>query len=221
MQDNLYLWEDRALRQLCVPASHDSSMSKLVWSTLSASNAIVRTQSKSVEEQLALGVRYFDLRPVLHKDRWICGHYSYISAMGSWQGGDGETIQEIVEGINRFTSKYQELVVLHVSHVYRLHDRPGQPFFEDDFVGPTKDEWKNLLDVFNGLQYRWDQKADDLTKKTLRDFIGAGKSAVLLIFDDSVDVSDWAGMFHALGRVRLGGTRRRVFAGIPKPSIKG
>ena len=195
MQDNFYIWGDRTLRQLCIPASHDSGMSSIVYTTSFANISVVQTQYQSVEGQANLGIRHFDIRPVRHKGRWMSGHYGFIP--GSWQGGEGESIQQIVDGLNNFMRLNQELIILQISHVYRVRDRPGELFYKDDFQSPNADDWKDLLDTFGQINNLWNGQADDLTKKTLGDFIGNGHPAVVLYLDnDSVDLSGRTGVFH-------------------------
>lgn len=203
MNVNLDKWQDRTLRQLCVPASHDSGMSLVTSKTRLAAPTSIITQFNSVYDQLKNGIRYFDLRPVHHDGQWVSGHYTFVdqSPINSWQGGDGESIQSIIDQVNRFTSDHQELIVLSVSHVQILNDRGlFSPFQRDDFRAPNADEWKDLFDLFESFQQRWSKSTHDLTKVPLKEFIGPStgpwQSAVILIFDDSVaNLSNRAGMF--------------------------
>ena len=203
MYVSLDKWQDRSLRQLCVPASHDSGMSLVTSKTSLAAPTSIITQYNSVFNQLNNGVRYFDLRPVHHNGQWVSGHYTFVDsdAINCWQGGDGESIQSIIEQVNQFTSDHRELIVLSVSHVQILNDRGFLAKFErEDFRDANPDEWKDLLGCFEGLQQRWMKTTNDLTKVPLKDFIGPfngpGQSAVILIFGDGVDIGNRAGMFH-------------------------
>jgi hypothetical protein len=58
MQDHLDVWGKRPLKQWVLPASHDSAMyeSGLLKS-------LAQTQDLTIYQQLARGIRYFDLRP--------------------------------------------------------------------------------------------------------------------------------------------------------------
>ena len=204
MYVNLDKWQNRTMRQLCVPASHDSGMSLVTWKTGLASAFSIVTQYNGVYEQLNNGVRYFDLRPTFHNGQWVSGHYSYVDnwPIKSWQGGDGESIQSIIDQVNRFTSEdHNELIVLSVSHVQMVNDKgASDKFNKDDFRDPRAEEWNNLLGCFEALQQRWSKTSNDLTQVPLKDFIGPfegpWKSAVVLLFDDGVDVGTRAGMFH-------------------------
>ena len=54
MQDSLQVLQDKTLKQLALPASHDSGMYK---------GDCGHTQYKDLYDQLSYGIRYFDLRP--------------------------------------------------------------------------------------------------------------------------------------------------------------
>ena len=190
----LRLWGDRTLRQLCIPASHDSGMWKLPWSTNGASEATVITQRKTILDQLNLGVRWFDIRPVYHKGQWVCGHYTWADKLSSWQGGEGEGIDEMVVGINAFTDRHSELIVLDVSHVYSIRDVPPADLFrKDDFQAPTATQWSNLHKKLQNLSSRCGLPSGNLTAKMLKEFIGPSGitnstlSAVLVLFEEAKD----------------------------------
>ena len=57
MYVNLDKWQDRNLRQLCVPASHDSGMSLVTSKTGLAAPTSIITQYNSILNQLNNGVR--------------------------------------------------------------------------------------------------------------------------------------------------------------------
>lgn len=202
MYINLGKWQNRTLRQLCVPASHYSGMSIVSWKTGLASPWPIITQYNNAYDQLNNGVRYFDLRPTFHKSQWVSGHYTFVDKLDSWQGGDGESIQSIIDQVNRFTSEnHYELIVISVSYVQITNDTGFfDKFKRDDFRDPKADEWDNLLGRFETLQQRWSKASGDLTQVPLKDFIGPfegpWRSAVVLIFDDGVKIGTRAGMFH-------------------------
>lgn len=202
MNMNLSKWQDRTLRQLCVPASHDSGMSVCTWSTLAASPWSIITQYCNVYQQLMLGVRYFDIRPVHHSGKWVSGHYTYVDQLSSWQGGDGQPIEDIINQINQFiTDGHNELIVLSISHAQIINDRGGASTFEQgDFKDLDVGQWKELHDLLDGIRGRWDGSANDLTQVPLKNFIGpangTNRSSVVLLFDDSVIINGRTGYFH-------------------------
>ena len=213
MQRNLSRLGTRTLRQLCVPSSHNSGMSKFNFSTFFASIGNVATQYVSVNQQLGCGIRYFDIRPVLHQNIWSCGHWTFIepkaglkvSPFGTWQGGNGETIQEIIKGINDFTASSHELIVLSIYRAFSIHESGGA-FQKDDFSELDSNQWRDLLDTFTGetgIKQLWrpieanlQSKTIDLTSIPLRTFIGEAKAAVILLVDNKVEIANRRGCFH-------------------------
>ncbi|KAL9609491.1 MAG: hypothetical protein Q9167_005740 [Letrouitia subvulpina] len=177
MHVNLDKWQNRTVRQLCVPASHDSGMSLVTWKTRLASVLSIITQYNSVYAQLNNGVRYFDLRPVFHNGQWVSGHYTFTS------------------------EDHHELIVMSVSHVQVINDQGAfDKLNKGDFRDPKLEEWNNLLGRFETLQQRWSKASNDLMQVPLKDFIGPFEGpwqlAVVLLLDDSVDIGTRAGMFH-------------------------
>jgi hypothetical protein len=86
MQANLSMIGDRALRHLCMPGSHDAGMSVLHASTAFVGERNVLTQKVSIGDQLVLGARYFDCRPVISSGQFVSGHYSDLGDPLGWQG---------------------------------------------------------------------------------------------------------------------------------------
>jgi hypothetical protein len=94
--------------------------------TGAASDKQTLTQLVSIYEQLKLGIRWFDLRPMYRGPsalpdgwNWYCGHFTH--ALG-WQGGLGQRIYDVVGDIKRFMAEQRELVILRISHVADARD---------------------------------------------------------------------------------------------------
>src|SRR5204862_8180740 len=90
--------------------------------------------------------------------------------------------------INGFLSQNQELVILDLSHSLDT-DNDYHPF--------TKQQWNQLLQKLSALNHRFiaPPNTPDLSRLTLRDFIGKGP-AVIVIFDqdaEHVDLGSFAG----------------------------
>ncbi|MCJ1396858.1 hypothetical protein MMC11_000048 [Xylographa trunciseda] len=212
MQQNLYRLGGRTLQQVCVPSSHDSGMSKVTFKTKFASIGTVATQYVSVESQLRYGVRYFDIRPTLYKDEWSCGHWSFIDPkpwvrflpFNSWQGGNGESIKEVIEGVNSFTASSNELVILSLYRAFAVRDT-DDAFRRDDFADLQEHQWRSLLDILTGeagLKHLWrptegdgELEVKDLTTIPLQRFIGGPEAAVIIILDANFDVTKYPGCF--------------------------
>ena len=104
MQDRLDLLGSRSLKNLTLPASHDSAMY-----LTSFPQSLARTQNLSIYNQLAQGVRYFDLRP-----RWKASANRIVIFHGPIDGPDLSTV---LDDVHRFMNQgHRELVILKFSH---------------------------------------------------------------------------------------------------------
>jgi hypothetical protein len=100
----------------------------------------------------------------------------------AWQGGCGPLIDQVIDDVNSFTTNNPELIILSVSHTRRFlidlaaHDREFEPHHRLE-----------LLTKFTRLNhiYRPANSDCDLKKLLLNDFIGAGKAAVVVLFDET------------------------------------
>ncbi|KAK6521473.1 hypothetical protein TWF506_001686 [Arthrobotrys conoides] len=166
MQHNMCNIGDVKINEyMCLPATHDSGMDHHSWSTTHGTKNRTLNQTLGIGNQLRLGARWFDLRPMLLDGDWYCGHFSSIPTFG-WQGATGVKLQEVIDEVNEFLDKYPELVILRVTH---LHDaRTGATI--------PQHHQQLLKKLFNGLKHIYwgkDKKSENnLDKKTLRDFIG-------------------------------------------------
>lgn len=101
MEENLATLGPRKLSQLTLPASHDAAMyfgGFLGWG---------RTQCLPIYDQLADGIRWFDLRPEWTGEKFRIHH-------GSVAGPD---FSEVLGDIKKFASEgHRELVLLKLSH---------------------------------------------------------------------------------------------------------
>lgn len=189
MHENLGLLGGRTLRHLCIPGSHDAGMSTLGSKTAFAQPCNTLTQTLGILDQLKAGARYFDVRPVISDGEYVTGHYSYVSQIGSWQGGNGQSMASIVQDVNEFTAANAELVVLYLSHDLNtdVGNASYRPF--------THAEWEALLTELEKLEHRFkgQPSVGDLTRLTLNDYIGGDTAAVVVVVDpsdDSIGVSN-------------------------------
>ena len=108
------------LGKFVLPASHDSGMHVLDGNTAGSTPCNTLTQSLNVRDQLARGARYFDIRPVISGGVFKTGHYSKINVdeidFETAQGGNGESIESIIDAVNDFQHDKKELVILNLSH---------------------------------------------------------------------------------------------------------
>ncbi len=184
------------LRHLCMPGSHDAGMSVFGKSTCFAKECNTRTQTQSILGQLNLGARYFDLRPVISGGKYFTGHYSFIGAINSWQGANGQSIDHVVREINEFTRENAELVILNLSH--DLNTDLGNSSYEHF----TQGEWGALLESLKKLEFLYvdSDPAVDLSLYALDHYIGRGKACVIVIVDlgdKNISLGEYAGQgFH-------------------------
>lgn len=164
-----------SLKNLCIPGSHDSGMFMNNDGTIAPDCSVI-TQSKSIYDQLEQGIRYFDVRPIIGSGKFYSGHYSNTTI--GWLGGRGQSIDSIIDDINKFTKLHNELIILNVSHDLNTDDKYRK--FDDN-------EWDAFLKQMNKLNYLFKvdtQEVDiDLSKSKLSTFIGKGQSSVIVIME--------------------------------------
>ncbi|XP_014286808.1 uncharacterized protein [Halyomorpha halys] len=180
MKNNIDVLGGRTLRQISIPGSHDAGMSRLDGHTAFGRTCNVLTQSHSVGEQLNLGIRYFDIRPVIgNGGKFLTGHYTHIK--GSWQGGNGQSIASIINDLNDFTRNHNELIVIILSH--SLNSDVGH----NKYRKFNQAEWENLfkqLDTINFL-YNNENSNVHLDQIILSDYTNHGsRASVVIIIDD-------------------------------------
>jgi len=127
------------LKQIALPATHNSGMNRDI--TLSGE---LNCQSMTIEEQLAMGIRTFDLRPRYDSDEMLFEIYHRNTIdfwWTSWTCPGGETFPALLDGIKKFmTSDGQtETVILFISHV-EFEDDPLYTQFVQEII--------TYLDVF-------------------------------------------------------------------------
>lgn len=99
MQQSLGSLGNRTLRQICMPGSHDAGMSSYHPGTVGANWQNTQAQYLDTYQQLMMGSRYFDLRPVISNGQFVSGHYSDVE--GTWLGGNGQSLSDTINQINQ------------------------------------------------------------------------------------------------------------------------
>ncbi|PPQ72647.1 hypothetical protein CVT24_012647 [Panaeolus cyanescens] len=193
MQIHRHIFGDLPISELCIPASHDAGTYRRGFHTAFGTESNVFTQSRSIFDQLELGVRCFDIRPYLTcpapgttPGHWACGHYTEgeeIEKIIGWQGANCVEIQEVIDDINRFTKDNAELVVLEIDHVFHVViDNP----ISTTGRNPTQDEWNTLISLLSKIDNLYTVERAGTKRQALQDcklnqFIGDGKAAVLVL----------------------------------------
>lgn len=185
MHDRLYMLGDRKLKEICIPGSHDSGMYKRGTSTAGAFDCNTLTQTKDIEGQLELGIRYFDIRPVISGGKYYTGHYSDTKSLLGWQGANGQSIKSIISDINSFASKNQELIILFLSHAYNT-DRSDRNYSKF-----TDKEWLGLLSLLSEIKCLFKVSSNTkLTEVTINEFISKD-SAVVVVLDKDIALGQY------------------------------
>ncbi|MCG8463821.1 MAG: hypothetical protein MI750_03080 [Xanthomonadales bacterium] len=186
MQDNLQALQSMKLNALCIPGSHDAGMSLLsVGGTVGANACNTITQKHSILSQLNLGVRYFDIRPVISGGTFYTGHYTFVGEKGpfnlKWQGGNGQSIASIIDELNQFTRSQNELIVLYLSHDLNTD-------VDDSYRPLLQAEYDRLCSELERVDHREMSHANDFKDLTLGHYIGkpgATRPRVLIIAEPS------------------------------------
>ncbi|CAH0056153.1 unnamed protein product [Clonostachys solani] len=187
------------LRDICLPSSHDSGTYRLEFGTTGGGKGTVLTQTKTIFEQLELGVRRFDIRPTLAnnpaqgsnpKFSWNCGHYTPEGAdKVGWQGGSCAPIDEVVGHINRFTENNAELIIVDITHVMSLLITDLLVISPAHSLPTPSESWDVLFYILKGINCLFPMSrvggdnGKPLQDYTLDTFIGDGKAAVVVIIE--------------------------------------
>ncbi|XP_064477348.1 uncharacterized protein LOC135391152 [Ornithodoros turicata] len=183
MQRNLALIGNKTLKDIYIPGSHNAGMSLRSSGTMFGEECNTVTQSKSVKQQLELGVRYLDIRPVISGGKYYTGHYTRVDAINSWQGASGVSIEDIVNDINDFTSSRNELIIVKLWH--SLNTDVGNSSYRKF----DKSEWDGLFDQLINLKSRVIGNYDDVTKLKIGELISERSSVVIV--SENNDVGKW------------------------------
>ncbi|KAL6169471.1 hypothetical protein ACJQWK_04493 [Exserohilum turcicum] len=180
MQQSMGSLANRTLRHICMPGSHDAGMTTFQIGTVGANFPNTQTQYLNFYQQLLAGSRYFDLRPVISRGKWVAGHYSKVGNI--WVGGNGEDLSTIIQQVNDFTAKYKELVIINISHSIDT---------DKDYKDLSQAQWNDLFTTLTKLNYRFtinNPSTTDLSRYKLADFI-TDRASILLIVELPRDIT--------------------------------
>jgi hypothetical protein len=174
MQQSMGSLANRTLKHICMPGSHDAGMGTFKPGTIGAHFANTQTQYLDFYAQLMAGSRFFDLRPVLSNGEWVAGHYSQVGDGDLWLGGNGQSIKDIIRQINDFTSQYQELIIINLSHTLDTDNK---------YADLTQTQWNALFTTLKGVNNRHivpNPGTTDFSNTRLGDFI-TDRASVFII----------------------------------------
>jgi len=108
-------FSSRPLSEICIPGTHDSGCY-----VDHVFNAWGRTQTLSVADQLAGGIRYFDIRPCFYRGEIYTYHgFGYY---GDRLDGPHGILSQVRNFMQSLASTDRELVILNISHFYNFTD---------------------------------------------------------------------------------------------------
>ena len=179
MQSSLSSIGSKPLREIAMPASHNSGMNRLTHHYGGIGHNTL-AQSLGVYAQAENGARYFDIRPVIREGKFYAGHFSKVdgqfSKLVGSVGATGSTIHDIVRDINAFNVAFPgELLILDISHDMNL-DRNSQHFSEQ--------EWQELYVILDEIADLWIPQTSsprDLSNRPLSDFITPGSRSATVV----------------------------------------
>ncbi|KAF4419075.1 hypothetical protein FACUT_11605 [Fusarium acutatum] len=175
------------LRELAIPGTHNSGMSRFhrpSWLGLPWNS---KNQELNISAQLRYGARWLDIRPSKTGGKWATGHFGFD--LGNWHGANGEYLDDIIKGLNDFTKRNKELIILNLSHGLNTDTFRG-----NKKAAMTQEEWEQVMIKLEKINYRVENRSyiRDLTKLRVSKLI-PGRSAVIIIIDDLVDKKYSAG----------------------------
>ena len=181
MSDNWDLLSNKRLDKICMPGSHDSGTYNPTSLTAFGWVGNTKTQIFDIQMQLMQGIRFFDLRPTLHKGEFYTFHASNVA--GKLQGAIGENMEQIFAQIRAYANKKEnkkELIILDFSHAMRWsnlgYENELTELQKQQFIELVKSELGDLLIC---------RKATQLSELTYNDLITDGPSNVLCLFNNS------------------------------------
>ncbi|KAL2155771.1 hypothetical protein VTH82DRAFT_513 [Thermothelomyces myriococcoides] len=126
---------DRPIRHLVMPGTHDAAMSKITNKIINiGSEPNTQNQGINIYDQLRAGSRWFDLRigsvhdnndVAINKGFWAMHLNDEMASIAI--GNTGESLDEIIDEINRFTDENPgEVIFLPIRYLVGRYERPDR-----------------------------------------------------------------------------------------------
>lgn len=117
MEDLYSILQNSRLNEIVIPGTHDSGCYRF-------DSVSIKTQEKSISEQLLLGVRYLDLRFICLPTGFHVHHGLAKSLV--------TTLTDIVKPLKEFLEKYpKEIVILHITHFENFNQNDYENFLSE------------------------------------------------------------------------------------------
>ncbi|KAK4135446.1 PLC-like phosphodiesterase [Trichocladium antarcticum] len=146
--------QDRPLRHVVMPGTHDSGMSKISGAILTgATSGNTQTQGLNMYNQLRTGARWFDLRvQTVHQVApSCCDNYEFWTTHINDETADapigrsGEKFDDVVDNINQFTAENPgEVIILQFRYLIGIRNVPS--------MGPEYWKTKQKDEFFDKLR---------------------------------------------------------------------
>ncbi|KAF5564571.1 hypothetical protein FPHYL_4672 [Fusarium phyllophilum] len=168
------------LRELAIPGTHHSGMSRFHRRSWLGDPGNTKTQELNVSAQLRYGVRWLDIRPSKTGGKWATGHFGF--GVGNWHGGNGEYLDDIIDSLNDFTNRNKELIIVNVSH-----GTNSDTFRGDRHSRMTQEEWEEVMMKLERINHRLENRSylRDITKLRVSKLI-PDRAAVIIVIDNVV-----------------------------------
>ncbi|KAJ3130839.1 hypothetical protein HK100_007367 [Physocladia obscura] len=150
MQNSMDFIGSKTISEISILGSHDSGMSVLNEKTIPTTSCNAVTQFFNVAQQLLLGVRFFDLRPFIRNGVAYTAHFSDISTLDlGIQGGEGESLAEIISALSSFLSERNELIILDLSNANNggFYTNDGSLSTTSDYIGFTENNYDTICQL--------------------------------------------------------------------------
>ncbi|KAF5869807.1 putative plc-like phosphodiesterase protein [Botrytis fragariae] len=178
MQSTISTLSSRPLRQISMPMAHNAG-ANIVSDSLKGPGTLHNTQTQfnSVFMQLIFGARWLDIRPVFYEGKWMTYHSTFAS--GKMWGATGQSIESVIEDVNRFTKAHPgELIVLDISHD-ASNAWKWRKWRKFDAI-----DWMKLFELLSGIRNAWQEPRRlgwDLSLLPFDTFVTKGGNSTVLV----------------------------------------
>lgn len=136
---------DVPLCQLPIPGSHDSG----TYGTFTSRDSDARTQNKTLSQQLVLGIRYFDLRPLVDNGSYYIAHtFKSDVLIAKWTGDAGLTEAAMDADRTSLLGKLRHFLKQHPREVVIIKLQSFNSAVSQDFTADDHIHFRKLLAAY-------------------------------------------------------------------------
>lgn len=104
------------LIDICIPGSHDAAMFLVRDCTIGANSCNTQTQYLDFSKQLEAGLRIFDIRPIVHRNKFFTQHATDCDGLGC----KGEQMEKLIDDTKAFLDQHAEVVIWSLGHFCKM-----------------------------------------------------------------------------------------------------